>query len=528
MTVKLYDTTLRDGAQQEGISLSVDDKLNITRRLDDLGMHYIEGGIPGSNPKDIEYFKRVRNLSLSNSLISAFGLTRRANADVESDEGIRLLLAAETPVVTLVGKSHSGQVISVLETTLEENLAMLADSISYIKSKGRSVFFDAEHFFDGFKSNKEYAMQSLRVALQAGVDSIALCDTNGGMLPTDINDIVRSVRQETSSDIGIHCHNDADMAVANSIAAIQAGVDHVQGTINGYGERCGNANLISIIANLKLKMGIDCISSNQMSSLTQVSYYIGEIVNVYPNNSQPYVGTRAFTHKGGIHVAAINKMEESYQHVDPSLIGNTKNVVISEVSGRGNIQYTLKELGLENVINRDQVGELLEKIKIQESKGFQYDGAEASFELMVKRQIEGYVPPFQLVDFLVLVENQRRTPQAQGDGDMLAEAMVKVEVGNSLMHTVAEGNGPVNALGNALSKALLGYYPHLVDMSLVDYKVRVVDSGQDTSATVRVLIESTDGLHRWNTVGASGNIIEASWQALSDSVEYFLGMKQDQ
>ncbi|MBH42661.1 MAG: citramalate synthase [Chloroflexi bacterium] len=527
MTVKLYDTTLRDGAQQEGISLSVDDKLKITRRLDDLGIHYIEGGIPGSNPKDVEYFKRVSKLSLANSLVSAFGLTRRANGGAATDEGISLLLAADTPVVTLVGKSHSAQVINVLETTLQENLAMLSDSISYLKSKGRVVFFDAEHFFDGFKSDKEYAMQSLRVAIEAGADSVALCDTNGGMLPADIDSIVKAVRQETSADIGIHCHNDADMAVANTIAAVQAGVSHVQGTINGYGERCGNANLISIVANLKLKMGIDCMSSSQLSSLTQTSYYIGEIVNVHPNNSQPYVGTRAFTHKGGIHVAAINKMEESYQHVDPSVIGNTKSVVISEVSGRGNIQYTLKEMGLENLIDRDQVGELLEKIKVQESKGFQYDGAEASFELMVRRHIEGYVPPFTLVDFLVLVENQRRSPQDQGEGDMLAEAMVKVEVGNSLMHTVAEGNGPVNALSNALNKSLLEYYPSLVEMRLVDYKVRVVDSGQDTSATVRVLIESTDGLHRWNTVGASGNIIEASWQALSDSVEYFLVMKND-
>ena len=507
MEIYLYDTTLRDGVQQEGISLSVADKLNITRRLDDLGIHYVEGGTPGSNPKDVEYFQKVKNMTLSKSRISAFGLTRRANSKVQSDESMRELLAAETPVVTLVGKSYDVQVKQVLETTLEENLAMLADSIAYLKSKGKLVFFDAEHFFDGFNSNSEYAIKCLKVASEAGADSLALCDTNGGMLPVDIESIVKRVISEITTPIGIHCHNDADLAVANTIAAVNAGASHIQGTI---------------IANLKLKMGISCISDEQLSSVTQLSNYISEIVNIPAHGSQPYVGTNAFSHKGGIHVAAIAKMENSYQHIDPGVVGNSNSVVISEVSGRGNIQYRLKELGLDGQIDRQQVSELLNNIKIQESRGFQYEGAEASFELMARRQIEGYKAPFELVDFLILAENQRRNSVNDGQGDMLAEAMVKIKVDSRLIHTAAEGNGPVNALDNALRKALIEFYPNLTQMRLMDYKVRVVDNGQDTSATVRVLIESTDGLKIWNTVGASGNIIEASWQALSDSVEYFL------
>ncbi|MBF8267513.1 MAG: 2-isopropylmalate synthase/homocitrate synthase family protein [Dehalococcoidia bacterium] len=522
MDVELYDTTLRDGAQQEGISLSVEDKLKITRKLDDLGVHYVEGGWPGSNPKDQDYFRRVRGVSLARARIAAFGTTRRAGITAEADANIRALLAAETPIVTLVGKASDLHVRRVLETTLEENLAMISDSISLLKRRGRTVFFDAEHLFDGFKSNPEYALQCIRAATAAGADCLVLCDTNGGTLPSEVWDTLSRVRQEVKAPLGIHCHNDADMAVANTLAAVAAGATQVQGTINGYGERCGNANLLSIIANLKLKMGIPCVTDGQLASLTEVSHYVSEIVNIAPNGGQPYVGASAFSHKGGLHAAAVTKVEESYQHIPPERVGNAKRVVVSELSGRGNILYRLKELGLDGVMSRGQIDDLLGVIKVQESKGFQYEGAEASFEVMVRRSLEGYRPPFELVDFMVLVENRRRMPSNGDQKEMMSEAVVKVRVGSRVMHTAAEGNGPVNALDNALRKALLEFYPSLSGVKLLDYKVRVVDQAQDTMAIVRVLIESTDGKSQWQTVGASGNIIEASWMALADSLEYFL------
>ena len=522
MDIELYDTTLRDGAQQDGISLSVEDKLKITRRLDELGVSYIEGGTPGSNPKDEDYFQQVKSLTLSNARVAAFGLTRRAKADAATDPSIRALMAAGTPAVTLVGKSSDLHVREVLGTTLEENLAMIADSIAYLKSQGRTVFFDAEHFFDGFKANREYAIQSVKAAAGAGADCLVLCDTNGGALSSEIADIVACVRSEVRTRLGIHCHNDAELAVANTMTAISAGATHVQGTVNGYGERCGNANLLSIIANLKLKMNISCVTDTQLASLRDVSNYVSEIVNIPSSSNQPYVGASAFSHKGGLHADAVSKLEESYQHIQPSKVGAVNRVVISELSGRGNIQFRLREMGLDGRVNRDQVSALLERIKTQESKGFQYEGAEASFALMVRRTLEGYSPPFELVDFMVIVENRRRSPSNGGQEDMLADAMVKVRVGDRLMHTAAEGNGPVNALDNALRKALLESYPSLDEVKLVDYKVRVVDQGQDTRAVVRVLIESTDGQSRWQTVGSSGNIIEASWMALADSMEYFL------
>ncbi|MFH1560519.1 MAG: citramalate synthase [Chloroflexota bacterium] len=522
MEIQLYDTTLRDGAQQEGISLSAEDKLKITRKLDDLGVHYIEGGWPGSNPKDVEYFQRVKALSLSNARIAAFGSTRRAGVRVEDDGNIQALLGAETPAVTLVGKSSDLHVRRVLETTLEENLAMIADSVSFLKRQGRTVFFDAEHFFDGFKSNPEYALQSVKVAAEAGAGCLVLCDTNGGALTEEISDMVSRVGQEVKTPLGIHCHNDADMAVANTLAAVMVGATQVQGTVNGYGERCGNANLLSIIANLKVKMGIPCVTDEQLAGLTEASHYISEIVNIPPNGQQPYVGFSSFSHKGGLHASAMAKVEESYQHISPEVVGNTKRVVISELSGRGNIQQRLKELGLDDRVSREQIVGLLDRIKVQESKGFQYEGAAASFELMVRRSLGGYRPPFDLVDFMVQVENRRRTSVNDDQEDMLAEAVVKVRVGSQVMHTAAEGNGPVNALDNALRKALLEFYPSLDAVRLLDYKVRVVAQGQDTSAVVRVLIESTDGKSQWQTVGASANIIEASWMALADSLEYFL------
>ena len=522
MDIRLYDTTLRDGAQQEGISLSAEDKIRITLRLDELGVHYVEGGWPGSNPKDAEYFRRAKGLSLANAQVAAFGSTRRAGVRVEDDGNVRALIAADTPVVTLVGKSSDLHVHRVLETTPEENLAMIADTVSYFKRHGRTVFYDAEHFFDGFKLNADYTLQTLRAAAEAGADCLVLCDTNGGLLTAELTDIVCRVRSELPTPLGIHCHNDADVAVANSLAALSAGVTQVQGTINGYGERCGNANLLSIIANLKVKMGVECVTDKQLAGLAETAHLVSEIVNIPPNGQQPYVGSSAFSHKGGLHAAAVAKLAESYQHVEPEVVGNANRVVISELSGRGNIQLRLRELGLADQVSREQVGTLLERLKEQESRGFQYEGAEASFELMVKRSLDGYKAPFDLLELTVLVEDRRRGSAQDDHEEMMSEAVVKVKVGSQVMHTVSEGNGPVNALDNALRKALLEFYPSLDAVRLLDYKVRVVDRGQDTRAVVRVLIESTDGRSQWQTVGSSGNIIEASWMALADSLEYFL------
>ena len=519
--VQIYDTTLRDGAQQEGLSLSVEDKLKIAHKLDELGVHYIEGGWPGSNPKDAEFFVRAQSLKLSNATVVAFGSTRRANIKADHDANLLALVDSKAPVCTLVAKSWDLHVTQVLETSLEENLAMIADSVAFLKSKGRRVFLDAEHFFDGFKANPSYALQAVKVAAEAGAECVILCDTNGGALPHEVSEIVARVKQETDVPLGIHAHNDGDTAVANSLSAVQAGAEQVQGTINGYGERCGNANLISTIANLKLKLGTDCIADEKLQRLTEVSLYVSQIVNRPPNSFQPYVGTSAFSHKGGIHAAAVAKVEQSYQHIPPETVGNVKRVVVSELSGRSNILTKVQELGIDVTLSQEHTRSLLEHIKLQESRGFQYEGAEASFELLVRRLMPDYVPPFTLVDFMVMVENRRRTP-ADEDSDLLAEATVKVRVDSEVMHTAAEGNGPVNALDNALRKGLLQVYPSLEAIRLTDYKVRVVDQGHSTGAIVRVLIESTDGEHIWHTVGASTNIIKASWMALADSVEYWL------
>ena len=522
--VVLYDTTLRDGAQMEGISLSVEDKLKITGKLDELGIHYIEGGWPGSNPKDAEFFARARSLKLANSTIVAFGSTRRVSASADKDANLRALLEAQTKVITLVGKSSALHVRRVLETTPEENLDMIADSIRHLKSHGRSVFYDAEHFFDGFKEDPEYSLKTVQVAAEAGADTIVLCDTNGGCLTDELADIVGHVRETTRVPLGIHVHNDADLAIANSLMAVRHGVTQIQGTINGYGERCGNANLISIIGNLKIKMGVDCISDEQLAHLTEVSRYVSEIANLPPDQHQPYVGNSAFSHKGGLHAAAVDKLEESYQHIPPDLVGNWKRVVISELSGKVNIAYKVKELGIDTELGAKETKKILQQIKDLENRGFQYEGAEASFELLVRRAQKGYRPPFELVDYMALVENNRRTPTIAQDGEeeMLAEAMVKVRVGDEVIHTAAEGNGPVNALDAALRKALLQFYPSLSMVRLTDYKVRIIDETAGTQSTVRVLIEFTDGEEQWRTVGSSTNIIEASWLALTDSLEYWL------
>ncbi|MFN3974001.1 MAG: citramalate synthase [Dehalococcoidia bacterium] len=516
--VVLYDTTLRDGTQQEGISLSVEDKLRITQQLDAFGIPYIEGGWPGSNPKDAEYFARVRHLPLSQATIVAFGSTRKAHTPVEQDTNIRALLEAGTPVVTLVGKTWDLHVTHVLETSLEENLAMLRESIAYLRGNGRRVFFDAEHFFDGWKANRAYALRCVQVAAEAGAEYVVLCDTNGGSLPHEVADIVQAVRKAVPVPLGVHTHNDGELAVANALAGVLAGATQVQGTINGYGERCGNANLVSLIPALQLKMGIRVVSEGALGQLTRLARWVSEVANTPLNPSQPYVGSRAFVHKAGLHASAVVKVEESYQHVPPEKVGNSKRIIVSELAGRGNVLYKLQEVGLP--VDAQDARRILEAVKEKEAKGFQYEEAEASFELLVRRGLPGYRSPFELVDFLVVVEKRRRTPE--NGGDLLAEATVKVRVNGEVLHTAAEGNGPVNALDNAIRKALLAFYPQLQGVRLVDYKVRVVDQGSGTGASVRVLMESTDGQRTWRTVGASTNIIEASWLALQDSLEWWI------
>ncbi|MBI2908584.1 MAG: citramalate synthase [Chloroflexi bacterium] len=519
--VQLYDCTLRDGAQMEGISFSVEDKLKIARRLDELGMHFIEGGWPGANPKDAEFFVKARGLSLSHAVLVAFGSTRRPKTKVEVDPNLQALVDGRTRVVTLVGKSWDLHVTRLLETTLEENLNMIAESIRYLKGKGRRVFYDAEHFFDGYKAKPEYALQTLKAAAEAGADCVVLCDTNGGALPTEVATALAAARQSCGAPLGIHVHNDAELAVANSLVAVRAGAVQVQGCINGYGERCGNANLCSIIPNLKLKMGIDCVTDEQLGRLSEVSRYVSELANMSLNPHMPYVGGSAFAHKAGLHVSGMMKAEESYQHIDPALVGNRKRVLVSELSGKSNIIYKSRERGIDVSLEGEQARKVLERIKFLENRGFQYDGAEASFDLLVLRAQTDYQAPFELVDFFVIVEKRRRAPTIC-DEELLSEASVKVKVGEEIIHTAAEGNGPVNALDAALRKALIQFYPSLAVVKLIDYKVRILDETEGTQAQVRVLIESSDGEHEWRTVGSSTNIIEASWLALADSLEYWL------
>ena len=521
-SIQLYDTTLRDGAQREGISFSVVDKLNIAQKLDELGIHYIEGGWPGSNPKDEEFFNRAKNLTLSHAVLVGFGSTRRAKANVETDANLLALANAGVKVAAIVAKSSDLQVTQVLETTLEENLNMIADSIRYLKAKGLTVFFDAEHFFDGFKSNPDYSLRCLTVAAEAGASCLVLCDTNGGRTPNEITDAIEAVRKLTPVPLGIHAHNDSELAVANTLAAVRAGATQVQGTINGYGERCGNANLCSIIPNLKLKMGIDCVTNEQLARLTEVSHYVSEAANLAPDPFSAYVGASAFSHKGGLHVSGVTKWADSYQHIEPAQVGNWQRAVVSELSGKQNIIYKAKELGVDLSSRGKETQKLLEQVKLLESRGFQYENAEASFELLLHRAKPDYQPPFELVDFMVVVETRRRLPTRKSLEETLAEAMIKVRVGTEVIHTAAEGNGPVNALDQALRKALLQFYPSLAAVKLVDYKVRILEESVGTESQVRVLIESSDGVEEWTTVGSSTNIIEASWLALADALEYWL------
>jgi 2-isopropylmalate synthase len=513
--IQLYDTTLRDGTQREGLSLSLDDKLKITRVLDRLGVDYIEGGWPGSNPKDISFFERAKRLHLNYATVTAFGSTRRADTPVADDPQIRALLTADTRAVAVFGKSWDLHVRQVLQTTRDENLRMIADSVSYLCEHGREVIFDAEHFFDGYAADPEYAMQTLRAAAAAGASTLVLCDTNGGTMPWRLQEIVSRVRAAIDLPLGIHCHNDSGLAVANTLLAVEAGVVHVQGTINGYGERCGNADLCTLIPNLQLKMGCECLTEEQLRSLTEVAHYVSNRANLIPDHHQPFVGQSAFAHKGGMHVNAMVKCEESFQHIDPAMVGNQKRIVVSELAGRSNILYKVDEFGLEVDLDSAKAGSLLSHIKELENQGFQFEGAEASVELLIRRSQDNYAPPFELIEFHVLVRDRE-------NGMMASEAMVKIKVGEETMLTAAEGNGPVNALDQAVRKALLPHYPQLEPVHLVDYKVRILDGDAGTAALTRVLIDSSDGQRTWSTVGSSSNIIEASWQALADSLEYVL------
>jgi 2-isopropylmalate synthase len=511
--VLIYDTTLRDGTQREGISLSLDDKLKIARRLDAFGVDYIEGGWPGSNPKDVAFFERAQGLELQHARIAAFGATAHKHTDPQEDANCQALMNAGTPVVTLVGKSWDLHVYDVLETTLEENLAMIGKTVAYFKKQGKEVVYDAEHFFDGFKANPQYALQTLQAAAENGADILVLCDTNGGSLPWEIEQLVRQVADRVKAPLGIHTHDDGGCGVANTLAAVRAGAVQVQGTVNGYGERVGNANLCTIIPNLQLKMGYACVAPEQLADLFELSYFVSEIANLPHDSHFPYVGESAFAHKGGIHVAAILKNEDSYQHINPALVGNQRRTVVSELSGRGNVVDKSREFGLD--VNTEQAKSVLERIKTLEAQGFTFESAEASVSMMVRQMQPDYKPPFELVDFMVLVEHR------QGRG-MLAEATVKVRVGDRIVHTAAEGNGPVSALDEALRKALQDEYPGIAHVRLTDYKVRILDSDSGTSAAVRVLIDTKNGSHHWSTVGASTNIIEASWRALADSMQYAL------
>jgi 2-isopropylmalate synthase len=521
MNVELFDSTLRDGTQSEGLSLSVEDKLKIVRLLDGFGIHHIEGGYPGSNPKDVEFFQRAKSLTLRHAKLVAFGMTRRAGGAADSDPILRAMVAAETPSVSVVGKSWTLHVTKVVGTTLEENLAMIADSVAFLKRQGREVIYDAEHFFDGFRADRAYALATVKAAADAGADCLALCDTNGGSLPSTVAEVVGAVRAHVPTKLGIHPHNDGDVAVANAFAAVEAGCTQVQGTINGWGERCGNANLISIIPGLQLKMGRRCVPDENLARLTELSRAVSEIANIRPRAHAPYVGQSAFSHKGGMHVAAVEKVTASYEHIPPERVGNRRHIVVSELSGRGNIRMRTTELGVD-VQGSERA--LLERIKELESQGYQFEAAEGSFELLGRRSRPGYVPPFEVLDVVVISERRR-------GNSMFAEATVKLRIGDEIVHTVAEGSGPVHALDGAFHKALNPHFPLVRDVQLADYKVRILDPEAATGARTRVLIEATRGHgdgkeERWSTIGVSPNIIEASATALADAMELPLARAQ--
>jgi 2-isopropylmalate synthase len=517
MNIALFDTTLRDGTQMEGMSLSVEDKLKIARLLDGFGIHYIEGGWPASNPKDSEFFRRAKHLALKHAKLTAFGSTRKAKISAADDANLKALIEAETPAVSIFGKSWLLHVTQVLNTTPEENLAMIADSVAFLKKNGREVIYDAEHFFDGFRADPQYALSTIQAAADAGADWIALCDTNGGSLSSWIKDAVTRVRAEVAAPLGIHTHNDGELAVANTLAAVEAGCTQVQGTINGYGERCGNANLVAIVPALQLKMGYVCVADDKLAHLTELSRSVSEIANFRPDPHAAYVGHSAFAHKGGVHVSAVEKVAASYEHIPPERVGNLRHVVISELAGRGNVRVRAAELGIDT---RGDEKALVARIKELENEGYQFEAAEGSFELLVRRNDPQYKPPFDIQDVVVLSERRR-------GHDMFIEATVKVRVDNAVHHVVSEGDGPVHALDRAMRKALGEHFPSLGEMHLTDYKVRILDPERAAAARTRVLLEATHADEQWTTIGVGDNVIEASCTALADSFELHLARQRD-
>lgn len=520
MKIDFYDTTLRDGAQSEDISFSVLDKLRITEKLDEFGMDFVEGGWPGSNPKDLTYFEEVRKLKLRHAEVVAFSSTIRSGVRPENDEIMRAALGAETRYVTVVGKSWDLHVRDALKVGLDANLKMIEQTIAHLKKRDRAVIFDAEHFFDGYRKNRLYAMKVLKTAAEAGADLVVLCDTNGGSMPYEVSHTVEAVRKAFKVCLGIHAHNDTESAVANSIMAVKAGCTHVQGTVNGYGERCGNANLCSIIPNVTLKMGYEGMGRKRLAKLRDLSLFVDETANLIPDKRKPYTGDAAFAHKGGLHVSGVRKNPETYEHVQPQLVGNRQRILVSDLSGESTILFKARELGIDIEKEKKIVKEVLTKVKELEHQGYQFEGAEGSLELLMKRALGLHKKYFDLVGFRVIVEKKEKN-------DPVSEATILVQVGETVEHTAGLGKGPVHALDNALRKALLKFYPVLSSVSLVDYKVRAL-SGTDGAASVtRVLMESTDGHRTWETVGVSENILEASWQALVDSIDYKLLLEEE-
>jgi 2-isopropylmalate synthase len=529
--ILLYDTTLRDGTQGENITFTADEKIKIALRLDDIGIHYIEGGWPGSNPKDMQFFDLAKRVTLKKARLVAFGSTRKPGIQPEEDENLKALLASETSTITIFGKSWDLHVEEVMSNSLAENLAMIYDSVKFLKCNGSEVIYDAEHFFDGYKNNRDYALETIYAAINGGADLVVLCDTNGGTLPFEIDSIVRELQNvltekdfaESKSNairLGIHTHNDCGLAVANTITAVRAGIVLVQGTINGYGERCGNADLNSIIPILNLKMNRPCVSEEDLRKLKTLSRYVSETANQVPINNRPFVGKSAFAHKGGIHVSAIMKVPRAYEHMDPAIVGNQRRVLVSDLSGRSNVEYKAKELGVELGNNGYDSGRIVSEIKQLEQQGYQFDVAEGSFKILIEKFTDQFTPLFELEAFRVTIEKDKDQPCS-------AQATIKISVGDKQEITAAEGYGPVSALDNALRKALDRFYPDLDTMRLVDFKVRVIDGSRGTAAKVRVFIESRDQDKLWSTIGVSEDIIEASWQALADSFQYKLaGEKQ--
>jgi 2-isopropylmalate synthase len=513
--ILLYDTTLRDGTQGEQVNLSAEDKIRIAQRLDEMGFHYIEGGWPGSNPKDARFFDMAKQRSFNTARLIAFGSTRHSRNTPEKDHSIKALLEAETETVTIFGKSWDLQVTDILGVSEEENLAMIEDSIAYLKDRGKEVIYDAEHFFDGYKRNPEYAMETVKAAIKGGADMIVLCDTNGGSLPYEVGDIMTKIRPHVEIPLGIHAHNDGGLALANSLEAVRNGAKLVQGTINGYGERCGNVDLISVVGNLQLKMGYQCISDEKVRNLTELSRFISDVANVPPFNQRPFTGESAFAHKAGVHVSAIQKNPAAYEHLEPERVGNRRRVLVSDLSGKSNIEFKTREMDIRLGGNGYDSKKIVNEIKMLEDKGYQFEAAEGSLELLIKKLTGQFREPFSLESFRVTIEKDKK-----GAGS--SRATIKISVGDEEEITAAEGDGPVNALDNALRKALNSFFPHISEVKLVDFKVRVIEGSAGTGAKVRVKIDSRDSQEVWSTVGVSENIIEASWQALVDSIQYKL------